>query len=126
MVRAFIQAAIWGVYVSFVRALKKKVDEGQGEDDSDLRTRKAAIAQTFFPYFLSSWTYTFSELVRRVPPTEEPEPEVQPSTCLPSFGPPPMCHEAPYNITYPPLGPTPEPTDYCSGPSVFLRECLGE
>ena len=35
LVRAFIQAAIWRVYVSFVRALKKKVDDGQGEDDEE-------------------------------------------------------------------------------------------
>ena len=84
------------------------------------------MPKLFFLNFYHLGLTHFQNLLDVVPPTEEPEPEVQPSTCLPSFGPPPMCHEAPYNITYPPLGPTPEPTDYCSGPSVFLRECLGE
>ena len=33
--QSLYSAAIWRAYVSFVRALKKKVDEGQGEDDEE-------------------------------------------------------------------------------------------
>jgi len=48
-----------------------------------------------------------------LPPEPEPQPPPPPlpSICLPSFGPPPMCSEAPeyHNGSFP----TPTPTDFC-------------
>lgn len=57
---------------------------------------------------------------------EPPEAEIQPVICLPSFEPPPMCHFPPefHNRSLPIVTPLPSPTDYCSGPSIFLKECM--